>query len=73
MPDEKTNYIADLEYRAVLLRERRFALANQLRFAQDTLSATKSSTDSQRLANQIHIFTNEKDTLLQHSLALADT
>ncbi len=71
--DEKTNYIADLECRAVLLREQRFALANQLRFAQDTLLTAKSSSDSLRLSSQIHIFTKEKEILLQHSLQLADT
>ena len=71
--DEKVNYIADLECRAVVLRESRFALANQIRFAQDTLLKTKRAEDTLRLVQQIQTFTHEKDTLLQHSLQLADT
>lgn len=65
--------MANLECRAVAMREQRFALANQMRFAQDTLAVTKSSSDSQRLANEILIFTHEKNSLLQRSLQLADS
>ncbi len=71
--DDKVTYIANLECRAMVMREQRFALANQLRFAQDTLSTTKYSSDSQRLSNEIQTFSQEKNSLLQHSLQLADS
>ncbi len=71
--DEKVNYIANLECRAVAMREQRFALANELRFAQDTLLIAKSSSDSQRLTKNIQIFTKEKGNLLKQSLQLADS
>lgn len=71
--DEKANYIAGLECRAVLLREQRFALANQLRFAQDTLLQKKGSYDTIRLVQKIESFKKTKVRLLQESLQLADT
>ena len=71
--DEKASYIAGLECRAISLRQQRFALANQLRFAQDSLQQLKVGDDSTKLTKEIHVFTNEKDKLLQQSLQLADT
>lgn len=64
--------MADLECRAITLREQRFALADSIRFAQDTLLRTKT-IDSTRLKDKLHNFLEQKAKLLQVSLLLADT
>lgn len=64
--------MADLECRAIALREQRFALADSIRFTQDTLLHTKTE-DSVRLNNKLNIFLKQKETLLQRSLVLADS
>lgn len=64
---------ADLECRAMSLRERRFELANQLRFTQDTLLASTAVKDTLRLKLKLESFNKEKDILLQQSLSLADS
>ena len=71
--NDKADYIAGLECRAVMLRERRFVLANELRFAQDTLLQKKGSSDTTGLVKKIESFKEEKERLLQESLQLADT
>jgi len=67
------NDFADLECRAVLLREQRFALANQIRFTEDTLLHTANKADTVRLRSNLATFAGQRETLTQHSLALADT
>ena len=70
---EKLEQLADRTCRAIGIRQQRFTLANQIRFTQDTLSATKSKADSDRLQKRLAIYFKEKDVLLKESLALADT
>lgn len=66
--------VADLEMRAIALREKRFALANEIRFTQDTLLRT-DSTDPQaiRLRATLEDLAVKKDSFLNASLVLADT
>lgn len=64
---------ADLECRAMNLRQKRFDLANQLRFTQDTLLQTKNKADTSRLKLKLENFNKEKDVMLQQSLSLADS
>jgi hypothetical protein len=71
--NEIVNKFADLECRAMTLRENRFALANQLRFTQDTLLNTKTKTDTARLSHNITSFNTNKEILLKQSLSLADS
>lgn len=74
-PDLKTavDKFADLECRAMHLREKRFALANDIRFTQDTLLHSTDNADTTRLKLQIETFNKQKDVLLKQSLSLADT
>src|ERR1700761_2938595 len=71
--DAKMNLLADRTCRAISIRQERFALANKIRFAQDTLSQTKNKSDSIRLQARLKIYLNEKPILLKESLSLADT
>jgi hypothetical protein len=71
--DNNVAKMADLECRAIHLREMRFALANKIRFVQDTLLQTISAVDSLRLSDSLHFYQQQKETLLQASLQLADT
>ncbi len=65
--------MADLECRAISLREQRFALANEIRFAQDTLLHFSTTKDTATLSDSLQIFLQKKEILLQASLQLADT
>jgi hypothetical protein len=77
--DEKThvkvlvNKFADLECRAMMLREQRFELANQLRFTQDTLMQRSKQADTTRLQSRLIAFNQQKEAMLKHSLLLADS
>jgi hypothetical protein len=64
---------ADLECRAITLREKRFELANQIRFTEDTLTHPTANADTARLRLKLEGFNKEKETLLKESLSLADT
>jgi hypothetical protein len=66
------NQFADRECKAIHFREERFQLANNIRFTEDTLRQTKSA-DSSRLKQKLQQLNNEKQTILQKSLLLADT
>ena len=50
------NQFADLECRAIALREQRFDLANQMRFTQDTLLLTTGKGDTTRLKVKLDSF-----------------
>lgn len=63
-----------MEVRAITLREQRFALANEIRFTQDTLLRTDSGdARAAELEAKLKVFAARKDSLLVASLALADT
>lgn len=55
------------------LREKRFTLANQMRFTQDTLLQHRLTSDTTRLKNNLEKMNKEKVLLLQKSLMLADS
>ena len=71
--NELANQFADVECRAISLREKRFALANKLRFTQDTLTLRAGTADTIRLKGNLASFNKEKERLLQQSLSLADS
>ncbi len=70
--DEKVNQLAAMECRAITLREQRFALANNIRFTQDTLRQIRTS-DSLRLSRNLVSFDQEKEKLFGESSLLADS
>lgn len=70
---KKMELLANRTCRAISIRQQRFALANQMRFAQDTLFKTKNKNDSARLKKELEKFSKQKNILLKESLALADT
>ena len=70
---ELVEQFADLECRAISLREKRFALANQIRFTQDTLLQKTGKADTSTLKLKLDYYNNDKAVTLQHSLALADS
>lgn len=66
--------IADMEMRAITLREARFALANEIRYTQDTLLRTDSTApEAAALNERLQAMAVRKDSLTKASLALADT
>jgi hypothetical protein len=71
--NSKMELLANRTCRAIGIRKKRFALADKIRFAQDTLAHTKSKSDSVRLQKNLTLYLKQKDTLLKHSLSLADT
>ncbi len=75
VPDnhEKLEQLADRTCRAIDYRKERFACADQIRFAQDTLGQAKNKVDSDRLNKRLEVLLKEKTVILNKSLALADT
>jgi 2-phosphoglycerate kinase len=63
--------IAIIECRAEKLKDHRFALADRMRFTQDTI--LQKSKDTMELHNQLLEMEKEKQLLLIQSLKLADT
>lgn len=71
--DTKIELLADRTCRAIHIRQQRFALADQIRFVQDTLFNIKNKNDTIRLRNSLDDLLRQKNILLKESLALADT
>lgn len=71
-PDIKgiADNFADMECRAISLREKRFELANQIRFTQDSVL---HNSDSVKLKIKLAVFDQEKEGLLKQSQSLADS
>ena len=67
------NDFAGTECRAMQLREKRFALANEIRFTQDTILHFAHTGDTTRLNQKLQQLNNEKEHLLQTSRALGDS
>jgi hypothetical protein len=65
------NELVDFECRAIHLRNRRFELADKIRFTQDTLLHTTG--DTIQLSKRLLVFNDQKKILLANSLALADS
>lgn len=70
---EKMEQLADRSCRAKSLNKQRFALADSIRFAQDTLGHSKTAADSARLQARLKVCLAHKAVILKQSLALADT
>lgn len=65
---------ADLECRAIELRKQRYQLADDMRFADDTLIADTSGEETKaRMKEKLMKLDAGKDDLVGHGLALADT
>jgi len=62
-----------MECRAITLREQRFALANEIRFTQDTLIRANGNVDTARLQSKLGRLNMEKERMTQQSLQLADS
>lgn len=71
--NKSVKLLSDRTCKAIDLRQQRFAIANKMRFTQDTLSAQKGKGDTVYLHNQLIKYRKQKDSLLKASLALADT
>ncbi|HVS92768.1 MAG TPA: hypothetical protein VHE59_12080 [Mucilaginibacter sp.] len=71
--NSKLNQLADRSCRAIRIRQQRYVLADKIRFAEDTLGATKNEKTKARLQNSMNKYLKQKDSLLKVSLALADT
>lgn len=77
-PQSNTRELAErfsaLECRAIAIREKRFALADEIRFTEDTLLLQENKkTDTKQLKLKLAALNENKAVLLQQSLALADT
>jgi len=59
--------------RAIATRQLRFALADTIRFTQDSMKETGSKTELDLLQRRLQIYLQKKGELLRLSLALADT
>lgn len=70
---ELVDKFADLECRAITLREKRFELANQMRFTQDTLLQITNKADTSRFNLKLAYYNKDKEAVLQQSLSLADS
>ncbi len=63
-----------LECRAVHIREQRYALANTIRFTEDSMALVKDINDKKKaLQDSLNSYLKTKDDLLALSLRLADT
>lgn len=67
----KLDQLAQSTCEAISIRQQRFALANKIRFTQDSLTNAKTSNDSQRLQARLKKYLMQKDLLLKASLAHA--
>ena len=64
---------ADIECRAMRLRNSRFELANEIRFTEDTLMQTKNHSDSVRLKARLDSLNPEQEKIAELSRILADS
>jgi hypothetical protein len=69
----RMNQLADRSCRAMSIRQQRYALADKIRFAQDTIGTTNDEKVKGRLQNSLKGYLVQKDSLLKVSLTLADT
>lgn len=70
---DKLKVLADRVCRAIVLRQERYKLADQIRFCQDTLLSTKSVTKKKALQEELAVFNAKKTVLVKQSLTLADS
>jgi hypothetical protein len=71
--EKMVKLMADLECRAIELKNKRFQLADNMRFAQDTLLHFKSFSDTISLQQRLKEWDIQKLSLVNESLALADS
>jgi hypothetical protein len=69
----KTEQLAGRINHAVAIRQLRFALADTIRFTQDSMKEIADKTGRALLQKKLQIYLREKGELLRLSLALADT
>lgn len=70
---KKAYEFASLECKAIKLREKRFALANEIRFTTDSIRQFSKATDTSQLHRKLELYNKNKETMLQQSLAVAQT
>lgn len=66
-------YFADIECRAIQLREHWFHLANEIRFIQDTIAKKNDKVEKARLKRKLEELNILKESILQSSLTIADS
>ena len=64
--------MAQVECKAIQLREQRFALADDIRFTQEKIMQLKGKGDTTQLSNKLSQLYKRKEVLLTASLQLAD-
>ena len=65
---------SNLECRAYTLREKRYELADKIRFTEDSVQMNQNNQKSgTALKGQLKLFLKEKETVTKESLQLADT
>jgi hypothetical protein len=69
----KLELLAERSCRAKAISEHRYALADSIRFAQDTLNSAKTKADSDRLQARLKLCFAHKAIVLKQSVALADS
>jgi len=69
----KVDSFAELECRAITLREQRFELANKIRFTEDSLLKVKDVATKERLKTTLDQFNKDKKVIVKASLTTADT
>jgi hypothetical protein len=71
--EQMVKSLADLECRAIEFKNKRFELANQIRFAQDTLLQLKTTSDTLLIQIRLKDWDNQKQLIVNQSLSLADS
>ena len=65
--------LVNMECRAIELKNKRFQLADNIRYAQDTLLHFKSITDTDLIQIRLKNYDIQKQLIVNHSLTLADS
>ena len=65
--------LVNMDCRAIELKNKRFQLADNIRYAQDTLLHFKSITDTALIQIRLKDWDFQKQLIVNHSLALADS
>lgn len=66
------NFLASKTCEAISLKNERFALADKIRFMQDTLLSVKGNKKALILKDKLNVLLKHKSKILQQSLVLAD-
>ena len=71
--DTMVKLLVNMECRAIELKNKRFQLADNIRYAQDTLLHFKSITDTDLIQIRLKNYDIQKQLIVNYSLTLADS